>query len=141
MVTFASTREGRRRYFDRSLPGPDRSLDARATHREDGGSLPGHRLIDVLPDDDDRRPDVRCEEQEYRARLQDALDAFPPTLDARERGILEMRLLREKPVRLADVGRRFAVSGERARQLEERVRHSLRDFVADELGERARTAA
>jgi len=141
MVTFASTREGRRRYFDRSLPGPDRSLDARATHREDRGSLPGHRLIDVLPDDDDRRPDVRCEEQEYRARLQDALDAFPPTLDARERGILEMRLLREKPVRLADVGRRFAVSGERARQLEERVRHSLRDFVADALGERARTAA
>jgi len=39
------------------------------------------------------------------------------------------------------VGRRFAVSGERARQLEERVRHSLRDFVADALGERARTAA
>ena len=137
MVSFASTREGRRRYFDRSLPGPDRPLDARATQWEDGG----HRLIDVLPDDDDRRPDVRCEEQEYRERLQDALEAFPPTLDARERGIFEMRLLREKPMRLADVGKRFAVSGERARQLERRVRHSLRDFVTDALGERERSAA
>jgi RNA polymerase sigma-32 factor len=137
MVTFASTREGRRRYFDRSLPGPDRSLEAPAAHREDGG----HRLIDVLADDDDGRPDVRCEEHEYRARLHDALEAFPPTLDERERGIFEMRLLREKPMRLADVGRRFAVSGERARQLEKRVRHSLRNFVMDALGERERSAA
>lgn len=132
MVTFASTREGRRRYFDRSLPGPDRSLEAPAPHG-DGG----HRLIDVMPDDDDKRPDVRCEEQEYRARLQAALQAFPPTLDERERDILELRLLRDKPVRLADVGKRFAVSGERARQLEKRVRHSLRDFVTDALGSAA----
>jgi RNA polymerase sigma-32 factor len=137
MVTFASTREERRRFFDRSLPGPDRSLEARAAHREDGG----RRLIDVLPDDDARRPDVCCEEHEYRARLQDALEAFPPTLDERERGIFEMRVLRDKPMRLADVGKRFAVSGERARQLERRVRHSLCDFVTDALGERERSAA
>ena len=40
-----------------------------------------------------------------------------------------MRALSEKPARLADVGRRLAISGERARQLEARVLTGLREFV------------
>jgi DNA-directed RNA polymerase sigma subunit (sigma70/sigma32) len=52
-----------------------------------------------------------------------------------------MRLLRERPARLADVGRRFGISGERARQLEARVRDGLRTFVAGALGEKERAAA
>src|SRR5689334_22120120 len=36
MVSFASTREGRRRFFDRTLPAPERSLDAPA-YSDDSG--------------------------------------------------------------------------------------------------------
>ena len=139
MVSTASTREGRRRFFDRTLPGPDRSLDA-PVRREDGDDSIRAR-VDLIADDDANRPDVRCEEHEYQQRLRDVVAAFRPTLDARERGIFEMRLLREKPARLSDVGKRFAVSGERIRQLESRVRRDLRTFVARSLPEREPAAA
>lgn len=141
MVSFASTREGRRRFFDHNLPGPDRSLDARGTKDDEGGSVPGRTLLDVLADDEDNRPDVRCEESEYEARVQRAVAGFRPTLDRRGRGILEMRLLRDKPALLKDVGKRFAISGERVRQLETRVRHDLRRHVAGALGETDRAVA
>ncbi|HMF42833.1 MAG TPA: sigma-70 family RNA polymerase sigma factor [Polyangia bacterium] len=141
MVSFASTREGRRRFFLRDLPGPDRSLDARGSKDDEGGSAPGRALLDVLADDEDDRPDVRCEENEYRARLQRAVDGFRPTLDKRGRGILEMRLLRDEPALLKDVGKRFAISGERVRQLETRVRNDLRRHVAGALGEPERAVA
>jgi len=52
-----------------------------------------------------------------------------------------MRLLRDKPARLSDVGKRFAVSGERIRQLEFRVRDDLRAFVTRSLGEQEPAAA
>jgi len=141
VVSFASTREGRRRFFDRTLPGPDRSLDAPARSQDGSDWTSGRARLDLLADDDDNRPDVRCEEHEYRARLNGAVTAFRPTLDARQRGILEMRLLRETPARLADVGKRFAVSGERVRQLEVRVRRDLRTFVAAAIGEVERAVA
>jgi RNA polymerase sigma-32 factor len=141
MVSFASTREGRRRFFARTLAGPDRSIDAPVRHRHDGGSPSGGGLLDILADDESHRPDLLCEEEEYRARLRQAIAAFRPTLDARERDILEMRLLREEPACLADVGKRLAVSGERARQLETRVRHRLGTFIADAVGEPGRAVA
>jgi len=141
IVSFGSTREGRRRFFDRDLPGPDRSLDARGLKDDEGGSVPGRAPLDALADADDNRPDVRCEEGEYRARLQGAVDGFRPTLDKRARGILEMRLLRDEPALLKDVGKRFAISGERVRQLETRVRRDLRRHVAGALGEPERAVA
>ncbi len=141
MVSLASTREGRRRFFARSLPKSDRSLDAPVRRQQRGDWSAGRSWSELLADDEGKRPDVRCEEEEIRARVRGAVAAFRPTLDARRRGILEMRLLSETPARLDDVGKRFSVSGERARQLEARVRDDLRTAVARALGEPDRAAA
>jgi RNA polymerase sigma-32 factor len=141
MIRISSTREGRRRFFDHTLPDPDRSLDAPIRSERHGDRSAGAALVDLIADDDAHRPDVRCEADEYRLRTRQAIAAFSPTLERRERGIFQMRLLREKPARLSDVGRRFGISGERARQLEARVRHRLCDFVAEALGETASAAA
>jgi RNA polymerase sigma-32 factor len=141
MVSFASTREGRRRFFARTLPAPDRSLDARGRHEADGGTAPGLAMLDALADDDGNRPDVRVEEREYEARLTRAVEGFRPTLDRRGREIFDMRLLRDKPARLEDIGRRHAISGERVRQLEARVRLDLRAHVASVMGETAQAVA
>jgi RNA polymerase sigma-32 factor len=130
MVSFASTREGRRRFFDRALPAPDRSLEMPAFN-DDGRA--GRALVDVLADDDGQRPDVRCEEREYRACVKRAVDGFRPTLDERARAIFDMRLLREKPVHLSEVGKRFAVSGERVRQVERHLFDDLRSLAQAEL--------
>jgi RNA polymerase sigma-32 factor len=141
MVRVSSTREGRRRFFDHTLPDPDLSLDAPARSERDGGWTAGRARVDFLADDEYDRPDVRCETDEYETRVRAAIAAYRPTLSRRERDIFEMRLLRERPARLADVGRRFGISGERARQLEARVRDGLRTFVAGALGEKERAAA
>jgi RNA polymerase sigma-32 factor len=139
-VSFASTREGRRRFFARDLPGPDRSLEAR-DGRGDAGERPRRALVDVLAADDGNRPDVCYEEREVRDRVRRSVDEFRPTLDRQGQGILEMRLLREEPAHLAEVGRRFAVSGERVRQLESRMRRELGRRIADDLGEPERSVA
>jgi len=144
MVSCASTREGRRRFFERTLAGQDGSLDAPVRGERGGEQASGRSgptIGDVIPDDEGGRPDVLCEEREYRARVRGTVAAFGPTLDRRQRGILEMRLLREKPARLADVGKRFSVSGERVRQLESGVRRNLRNFIAAALGEPGRAVA
>jgi RNA polymerase sigma-32 factor len=141
MVSFASTREGRRRFFDRSLPGPDRSLEARGRHEDDGGALPGRTLLDVLADEDGNRPDVCYEEREYEAQVHRAVEGFRPLLDRRGREIFDARLMREQPARLEAIGKRFAISGERVRQLEARLRLGLRTHLAGALGEPERAAA
>jgi RNA polymerase sigma-32 factor len=104
-------------------------LDAPVRHANGGAWDRAGSLLETLPDGDECRPDVLVERQEYLARVRQAVDAFPATIDERGGTILKMRALSDTPARLADVGRRLAISGERARQLEARVLTGLRDFI------------
>ena len=85
MVSCASTREGRRRFFERTLAGQDGSLDAPVgtSRRRTGQRAQRRRLASVISADEGRRPDVLCEEREYRARVRAnrrrvSSDARPP---------------------------------------------------------------
>jgi RNA polymerase sigma-32 factor len=138
IVHFSSTREGRRRFFDGTLPGPDRSLD---TPLRQDGAEPSHPMLNVLTGEGTDRPDVLCEQREYELRLERAIADFQPRLDKRQRIIFDARLRREKPLRLTDVGRRLAISGERARQIEGDIISDLRRFVGDALDGPRRAAA
>ncbi len=61
--------------------------------------------------------------------------AFEDTLDdERERAIWSERLASDDPVSLAELGRRFGVSRERARQLEARLKKRVRLLLVAELG-------
>jgi len=133
IVRHTSTREGRRRFFARTLPGSDVSLDAPVHHEHDGAWDCAGSMLESLPDGDDCRPDVLVEKREYLARVHEAVVAFPKKIDKRGGTILKMRTLSERPARLADVGRRLAISGERARQLEARVLTGLRTFLEERV--------
>jgi RNA polymerase sigma-32 factor len=111
----------------------------RSRDGEGGAGAPS--AVTAFAADDSARPDVRVEEHEHATRVRAALAAEHAKLDARERAILERRLLCERPERLADVGRRLQVTGERARQLEARLVDRLRGAVAHTLGEPLRAAA
>ena len=137
---FSSTREGRKRFFAGTLPGPDRSLDAPAAPRGDGDGDP-RPMWNVLAGDEQDRPDVVVEEREYQERVRRAIADFEPTLDERQRTIFEARLLGDKPPRLADVGRRWAISAERTRQIERQIMDNLRGFVTRTLDSPGRIAA
>jgi RNA polymerase sigma-32 factor len=138
VVHFSSTREGRRRFFAGTLPGPDRSLDHPARNDDDETGRP---LLSVFAGDEAERPDVQCEERDYELQLRRAIAEFQPRLDARKRVIFDARFRREKPLRLVEVGRKLAISGERARQIEADILDDLRGFVGQALEGPRRAAA
>ena len=73
-------------------------------------------------------------QSEVRTEVSRAIALVVETLDERGRYILEHRLLADEPVSLQDIGERFNVSRERARQLEARVKDKLKKALSH-LGE------
>jgi RNA polymerase sigma-32 factor len=85
------------------------------------GMAPLDRLFSQDP-----TPEDRAIESEARRKTRAALEAFLRELPARERTILRARLLEDAPVTLERLGRRFGISKERVRQLEERALAQLK---------------
>jgi RNA polymerase sigma-32 factor len=78
-------------------------------------------LGDRLPAPDEDRPDAQLRDAQVGAALRAAIDRARAQLSPREREVLDARWMTDEPESLADVGRRFGVSGERARQIEKRA--------------------
>jgi RNA polymerase sigma-32 factor len=74
---------------------------------------------------------------QLREMVRERLVRFRETLSDRELLILDKRLLAEEPVTLQEVGEEFGVSRERVRQLEERLKKTLRSYLLKELPELA----
>jgi RNA polymerase sigma-32 factor len=60
-----------------------------------------------------------------------ALEEFVKELDEREIAIFRGRLLSENPRTLLEIGEDFKITKERARQIEEKIKKKLKDFLAD----------
>jgi RNA polymerase sigma-32 factor len=82
-----------------------------------------------------QRPDEEVERTELQGAIRKKLDELVGTLETRERLIFEERLLAEKPITLRELGQKFGISRERARQLEERLKKRLRPVLQTMLGE------
>ena len=63
------------------------------------------------------------------------LEAFGATLKDRELDIFRDRLLNDSPATLQEIGEKYGVSRERARQIEERLKKKLRNFLQSHLGD------
>ena len=100
------------------MEGRDLSLDA--PMGEDGGS--SH--VDFVMDGADL-PDAELAEQEERHIVQERVMEALGRLDPRERYIIEMRVMQDKPMTLKELGEHFGFSRERARQLEIRAKAKL----------------
>lgn len=99
-----------------------------------------HTRLDLLESTDAGQDEVfetRERERLLGGRVADAL----ATLDARERFIVEQRMLADEELSLAEIGRRLGVSRERARQLEARAKMKLRRSLADLEPENTNAAA
>ena len=55
--------------------------------------------------------------------------------DEREQQIWHDRLISEDPLSLSELGRRFGVSRERVRQLEERLKRRFKEHLSEKIGE------
>jgi len=61
--------------------------------------------------------------------FEEQLDAFKSTLKGRDLDIFKDRMLSETPLTLQEIGDRYQISRERARQIEARIMKSLKEFV------------
>ena len=110
---------------------PEASLDAPMTSVDGDGARTRH---DLVADQLEARPDVRFEESEFTVLLREKLEAFATTLKGREETIFRERWLTDSPLTLQQIGDRYGVSRERARQLEKRMLTRLRKYLEQEFG-------
>ncbi len=111
------------------LASPEVSLDA--TPRNDRP----HATSNVVPADPSVRPDLQLEKSEFHGRLKNFVARFSEGLSGRERQIFSDRLISDHPLTLRELGRRYGVSRERARQLESRLKEKIRVYLESEFAD------
>jgi RNA polymerase sigma-32 factor len=100
---------------------PELSLDA----EHEGGA----RVVSELAGPETDRPDVLIEDLDQRRAIARAARELEAGLSTRERSIFRARWLGPRPVTLQQMGDKFGISRERARQLEERTLAKLRALL------------
>jgi len=116
--------------MERRLAAPEASLDAPVGGGDDDGT---RTRLDYIPSDAER-PDRQVAQSEFAQLLKSKLETFAATLEGREQTIFRERWLTEDPLTLQELGDRYNVSRERARQLEKRMLDRLKKYLEAELG-------
>lgn len=115
-------------------PAGETSLDAPRS------SADGETLTEQLRSEGDG-PDEAAERSELSAMVRAALEAFGKTLDGRDLEIFTERFLADDPPSPAELSRRYGVTRERVRQVEERLTWRLRQHLRATLPAEALAAA
>jgi len=91
-------------------------------------------LMGTLAGDSD--PEAETASAEITTQLKEKIAQFGKSLESeRDRHIWTARLMSEEPDTLQEIGEKFGVSRERARQLEERIKKNFKAFLKKELGD------
>lgn len=114
------------------LSSPEVSLDAPARGDASGRATGPSSLVSASAEE---RPDVQLEEDEFRSRLRSCVERFGAGLSGRELQIFAERLVSEEPLTLQELGKRYGVSRERARQLESRLKEKMRLYLESEFAD------
>lgn len=91
-------------------------------------------MLHFLPDDK-QGPEEHLAENQYRELLQQKMEDFATMLKDKELVIFRERLLNEEPITLREIGEKYGISRERVRQIEERVKKKLKNYLSKELRE------
>lgn len=118
------------RYLGNRLEKGDLSLDQPVAEFDDGE---GETYLDRLPSDaaDPEHHVISANHASYRQLL---IERALSDLSERDREIVRARRLSDDPTTLEDLGKRFAISRERVRQVEERALKKIKESICDQLG-------
>lgn len=105
----------------------DLSLEAPVRGEDDGTPLGDFIAGDVLS------AEQNVGDSELRRVFLEKLGAFTESLEARDRRIVEERILADEPKTLQEMGDEFGVSRERVRQLEARLVERIRTYMKENL--------
>lgn len=94
----------------------------------------GRTMMDLIGDVSNM-PDEVVAAEELRKIVTEKLHAFASRLKGRDLVIMRERLLSDEPMTLKDIGDRYGISRERARQLEKRLLKQMREYLTAELGD------
>ena len=108
------------------LSGSDVSLDAPVA-----GSDSGALRVSLLEDDAAEGVDEVMASEQLRKIFSEHLNEYRNTLHGRDLEIFDLRIMADQPLTLQEVGDRYQISRERARQIESRIIKNLRSFVED----------
>jgi RNA polymerase sigma-32 factor len=122
--------------MERRMSAPDLSLDAPLGGDDDGS---GRTRLDLI-EDDFADPEDSVDAAEFKDLLQVKLRRFGADLEGREQEIFAERLMADDPITLQELGTRWGVSRERARQVEKRLILRLREYLQGELGDAVQIA-
>jgi RNA polymerase sigma-32 factor len=89
-------------------------------------------LLHFLPDNKET-PEERFAAAEYRQVLGEKIEEFAGGLKDKELVIFRERLLNEEPLTLREIGERYGISRERVRQIEDRLKKKLKDYLSKEF--------
>jgi len=109
------------------LAGADVSVDA-PTDSEGSATL-----LDFLPGRGGTEDDVA--KAEFRAVVGEKMREFGSHLKGKEARIFTARLLTEEPLTLQDIGDEYGISRERVRQIEQRLKNRLKEYLLAEMGD------
>ena len=116
------------------MSGEDVSLDA-PLHGDENDAR--QTRLERVTSDHSESADDRIGDEQLRRIFREKLDTFSKTIrDEKERYIFERRLLPpdgEAPLTLQEIGDRFKLTRERARQIEAKLTARLRDFLRAEI--------
>jgi len=116
------------------MAGADMSLDAplQAGDEESHGTR-----MDRVADEGEVAADDQIGDEQLRRLFREKLDTFAKTItDEKERYIFEHRLLPpagKEPLTLQEIGDRYKLTRERARQIEARLTNRLRGYLREEI--------
>ena len=89
-------------------------------------------LMDFLPLKQESI-DNRLAEREIQSLVNDKLKEFQKTLINKERYLFERRLLTENPLTLQEIGDKYGITRERARQIEEKLLSKIKAYLEQEI--------
>lgn len=114
--------------MEQRLSLPDVSVDAPMKRGEDDAlDLHGY-----LPSDDVDQ-ETYVADKEFTYAIRDLIDEYKKNADEKEIAIIERRLLSDEPETLQDIADSFAVSRERIRQIETRLKARLKSIMEKKL--------
>ena len=106
----------------------NRDLSTDVPMGEDGEAT----LLSFLPDTR-ATPEESFAAAEYRQLLGEKIEQFAVGLKDKDLVIFRERLLNDEPLTLREIGERYGISRERVRQIEERLKKRLKDFLGKEF--------
>ena len=113
--------------MEKRLSGHDMAFDPSPTDDEEKAYAPAHYLSSNTPD-----PAELLEANDWQDQSSSQLHNALQNLDERSREILQARWLAEKKTTLQVLAKRYSVSAERIRQIEQRAIKALRTELAEQ---------